>query len=234
MSDHALIYVGHPKHLPDQESQLVINQTAAKYNLTTHPQYLYDTYSHNLTSKRQQENYIDADQNNTYIATQIEHHTEYDKFDMCLIWPKDIRDVYEVNRRPITRLVSCLSHGIPTIFYQYAPYDEITRGFDAVRAGLVRNVRSVDKSIKRFTSNTTLVSEFMQQARQISNRFTYEMSAKQYVLFFCKMVSGCRDTYLATLTSLYRDDFDLINGSSVTTYNMPTDRALNMYTWRYK
>lgn len=64
------------------------------------------------------------------VCKQVQHHhSESWRASLGLIWARDLSDDFETKYRPVTRLVTAWSHGLPTAFSAFQSYLEVMRPF---------------------------------------------------------------------------------------------------------
>eukprot|EP00854_Cymbomonas_tetramitiformis_P025734 gene25734-31475_t len=141
------------------------------------------------------------------LREQNRHHRLYNDVGICVIWPKNPADYNEVCLRPITRLVTCLSHGIPTLFYPYKPYEEIVGSTSFVKIGMVSDLSAMNRTLKKFFTNHSFLAAYRTEARKLAKSFTYTAIARRYVRLFCMLHAPCRKSTLPRLDEHYAEHF---------------------------
>ncbi|KAI9023423.1 hypothetical protein DFJ74DRAFT_669041 [Hyaloraphidium curvatum] len=113
--------------------------------------------------------------------------------DAGLIWPRD-EDVFTLKLRPVTRLVTWWSVGVPTVFFPYAPYMEVSEGMPVRLAA--SSVEEVGKHLGWLADpkNAAEVKALVDEQLARAEKFTANALAPAYAGALCGIIAGLNRT----------------------------------------
>jgi len=106
--------------------------------------------------------------------------------DMAVVWPADRYRIIEkptTTERPLTRFIFWLSHGVPTIAYNYTAYREVINDHDYRLIGdsapslVVDSIDELEHSAKLIMASAEARVRLRAKGLQIARRFTIDKSA---------------------------------------------------------
>uniref|UniRef100_A0A7S1XTQ5 Uncharacterized protein n=1 Tax=Phaeomonas parva TaxID=124430 RepID=A0A7S1XTQ5_9STRA len=119
--------------------------------------------------------------------SQRNHHVHLHHIDVCLMWPRDEADDFETILRPITRLATCLSHGIPTIhYYGYDYYEEVEKPTRLAGQVTAASIHDLDRLLGELAESAEQFRRISEQSFDVSRAFTYEETARLYIAIMCR------------------------------------------------
>ena len=113
---------------------------------------------------------------------QAAHHALYARVDMCLIWPPPKPTPFELLLRPVTRLVTCLAHGLPTVFHaSYENYLEVVREQPLLEAHTIATSdRHAAQLLRRLTSDRQLRERVSRDSLLLAERYSMRTLSRRY------------------------------------------------------
>jgi hypothetical protein len=129
------------------------------------------------------------------ICKQLLFHRVLEKASIAIIWPKDVYSEFETRLRPVTRLVTAWSHGIPTAFFPYRSYIEASvdalqgqnTGFGPEYMGLVASFHELAAFLRMMTGDEGLRIQLVERIVRESSKYSTVSVAARYPVAICLM-----------------------------------------------
>eukprot|EP00968_Pinguiococcus_pyrenoidosus_P003925 scaffold260_cov274-Pinguiococcus_pyrenoidosus.AAC.14 len=115
------------------------------------------------------------------LEVQRQHHRQFEHVDACLIWPRSEGDEQETVLRPVTRLVTCLSHGLPTLVYPYASYEELIRGAELGYNATAKTVGELQQRLAELKAIGAWRPELVDKRVRFAQHYNHESIAQMYI-----------------------------------------------------